>query len=253
MLNFFNSQLKLNCEVGISESYLISESDFMKPENLKEILPNCHLVKDITVDKIINDSGTYCLSFSQFRYLLKEWEKYTPFKKVTNLNWFNSYLSSILYYGNRFGEHTRDSLFNPICCYEMIKNEIKNHITAENPMEWNNKSNLIPEISWAVSDCLHYMLNGGYSKYETLVNSYIENNIRRMKFQLSINSLFSTKVIDFGIDLDVEPSIRKLDLLNPNSILYFNPVICEERVRTNFIYLLSSINSYNRERKVNNE
>lgn len=244
MLNFYDSRIKFNFEVGLSEKYTITASEFIDIVHLSEIFPNCTPTNYLTTTYMKANPGNYCLSYNQFRNFVKDWRGKTSCNKLIEDNWFSSYVDCLLFYGRNFGEHTRDSLINPLACYDMLRNEGRGSQNSSAKIEWNLNCPPLPEISWAVEDCLHALCYGRVSPYENQVNSFINSNLERMRFQTSINNGLGYNVVNYGLDLSVEPDIRKLDLFQPNSLFYFNPVLCEERVRTNFIHIANCLKKY---------
>lgn len=244
MLSFFNSNIKFNCEVGMSEKYTITASEFTDSINLSELFPNCTTTKYLTTTYIKAHPGNYCLSYSQFKDFVKNWKSKVKLNKLIGDDWFESYVRCILIYGDRFGEHTRDTLINPYSCYNILRNKGRGSEPSLAKIEWNLNFPPLPEISWAIEDCLHALLYGRTSPFEKQVNTYIRDNLERIKFQCGVNNIICGNIIDLGIELDVEPDIRKLDLTADNSLFYFNPPFCEERVRTNFIHIEKCLQEY---------
>lgn len=244
MLNFYNSHIKFNCEIGVGDKYKLSASNIIPERDLELFLPQCTICKQYTTKEMKEHPGNYCFSINQFENFIQKWASYFELHQVIDKDWFSSYKECILLYGRALKEHTRDWLMNPNLCYQIIEKGEEDTESFEIVFDTNDFE---PEISWAIEDCFWHLINDGkQSPFKKQVDKYIEINIERMQFQKKSNNLLYGNFKPVNIDIPLN-QIRQFDDIDWNkeeSFLYLYPPFCEERVRTNFIRIKQVHNFY---------
>lgn len=240
MLDFYNCKILFNCEVGTRDKYLISScEDFCDQQYLQQVLPSCTVYEKLQATDLMGRQDQIAMSIPQFVQFIKDWfDKVTPTISGIDIdNWILTYLQGLASIAER-GEYLTDQQLFPAAVIRKVAaaiNQLRAYqLPSQHPaVDFSGCDRLQPEITWAVFDRFN-----GSGMYRQQVDLYIQQNINRLKYQISVNSILgASRCCKIDIPLDSWLTFDLINWKNPQSVLYLYVPFCDNKVRTNFQFL----------------